>query len=256
MRYRKIRKTNLEVSEVGFGLWTVSTGWWGKFTDEDAVGLIRKGFDRGINLYDAADTYGNGRSEELLSKALGDQRDEVVIATKVGYDFYNHDGDRKGQREIAQDFSKEYIKFATEKCLERLKTDRIDIMQLHNVRADQVDTDEVWEALEELEQEGKLVCSGVALGPAIGWMYEGVDCVQRRNPKIIQHIYNMLEQFPGNQINASTYGKVEKSNVTVDDLGDFRHGRMTEEPELDTSFLIRVTPVSYTHLTLPTKWIV
>ncbi len=241
VRYRKIRKTNLEVSEVGFGLWTVSTGWWGKFTDEDAISLIRKGFDRGINLYDAADTYGNGRSEELLSKALRDNRDELVIATKVGYDFYNHDGDRKGQREIAQDFSKEYIKFATEKCLERLKTDRIDIMQLHNVRAGQVDTDEVWEALEELEQEGKLVCSGVALGPAIGWMYEGVDCVQRRKPKIIQHIYNMLEQFPGNYINAATYGKVDKGNVTVDELGDFHHGRMLEEPELDTSFLIRVT---------------
>ena len=97
------------MSEVGFGLWTVSTGWWGKFTDEDAVGLIQKGFDRGINLYDAADTYGNGRSEELLAKALGDKRDDVVIATKVGYDFYNHDGDRKGQREIEQDFSKAYI---------------------------------------------------------------------------------------------------------------------------------------------------
>ncbi|HBV32899.1 MAG: aldo/keto reductase [Verrucomicrobiota bacterium] len=241
MRFRKIRKTDLEVSEVGFGLWTVSTGWWGKFTDEDAVGLIQKGFDRGINLYDAADTYGNGRSEELLAKALGDKRDDVVIATKVGYDFYNHDGDRKGQREIEQDFSKAYIKFATEKCLERLKTDRIDIMQLHNVRAAQVDTDEVWEALEELEQEGKLVCSGIALGPAIGWMYEGVDCVQRRNPRIIQHIYNMLEQFPGNQINASTYAKSGKDNATTEDLADFRHGRMTEEPELDTSFLIRVT---------------
>ena len=84
VRYRKIRKTNLEVSEVGFGLWTVSTGWWGKFTDEDAISLIRKGFDRGINLYDAADTYGNGRSEELLSKALRDNRDELAIARGKG----------------------------------------------------------------------------------------------------------------------------------------------------------------------------
>ena len=51
----------------------------------------------------------------------------------------------------------------------------------------------------------------------------------------------MLEQFPGNQINASTYAKVKKENSTIDDLADFRHGRMSEEPELDTSFLIRVT---------------
>src|SRR5215207_6638617 len=90
MKYRVLRKANLKVSEVGFGMWTVSTGWWGKFTEAEAIALMHKALDLGMNLFDAADTYGNGLSEELLAKAFPKQRDEIVIATKVGYDFYNY----------------------------------------------------------------------------------------------------------------------------------------------------------------------
>ena len=70
MKYRAYRNTDLTVSEVGFGMWTVSTGWWGSFTEQEAVNLMRKAFDLGITLYDAADTYGNGLSEELIAKAF------------------------------------------------------------------------------------------------------------------------------------------------------------------------------------------
>src|SRR6185295_8725181 len=122
---------NLKVSEVGFGLWTVSTGWWGKFTDDEAIDLMRKAHDLGVTLFDAADTYGNGRSEELLAKAFPGNRDEIVIATKVGYDFYNFGGERKGQREIPQDFSPKFLRLAVDKALQRLNTDRIDLLQLH-----------------------------------------------------------------------------------------------------------------------------
>ena len=241
MKYRKIRKTNLTVSEVGFGLWTVSTGWWGKFTDNEAITLMQKAFDLGVTLFDAADTYGNGKSEDLLAAAFPGKRDQLVIATKVGYDFYNHGGERKGQREIAQDFSPPFIRFAVDQALKRLKTDRIDILQLHNIHTEQIQDDALWEVLQDLEKEGKILCSGVALGPAIGWMYEGVDCIQRRNPIILQHIYNMLEQFPGNQMHASTYARLPHAEATVDDLPEFRHGQMQIEPELNTSALIRVT---------------
>src|SRR5258708_2163247 len=241
MNYRTIRKTNLKVSEIGFGMWTVSTGWWGKFTDDEAVKLMQKAFDLGINLFDAADTYGNGKSEEVLVKAFHNQRDKLVIATKVGYDFYNHGGERRGQREIPQDFSPAFVRFAVDKALQRLNTDRIDILQLHNIRADQVNDDAVWEVLEALKQEGKILAYGAALGPAIGWLYEGVDCVQRRNPTIMQHIYNLLEQYPGNHITAATYAKLNHPEATVDDLPEFRHGQMTITPQLDTSYLIRVT---------------
>ena len=95
MRYRVYKNTDLRVSEVGFGLWTISTGWWGQFTEGEAIALMHKAFDVGITLFDAADTYGNGLSEELIAKAFPKQRDQIVIATKIGYDFVTH-GDTRG----------------------------------------------------------------------------------------------------------------------------------------------------------------
>ena len=110
MQFRTYKNTDLTVSEVGFGLWTISTGWWGNFTEGEAIALMHKAFDLGITLFDAADTYGNGLSEELIAKAFPNQRDEIVIATKVGYDFVHHGEARgRGQREIPQDFSPEAI---------------------------------------------------------------------------------------------------------------------------------------------------
>jgi aryl-alcohol dehydrogenase-like predicted oxidoreductase len=200
MKFRTLPETDIRVSEIGFGLWTISTGWWGTFTEGEAVGLMHKALDLGITLFDAADTYGNGYSEELIAKAFPTQRDQIVIATKVGYNFYDHGNERRGQREIPQDFSVPFIREAVEKALARLKTDHIDVLQLHNIRMPQVDDDALWTLLEQLVQEGKIRSYGAALGPAIGWLYEGVDCVQRRQPHVLQHIYNMLEPHPGRQI--------------------------------------------------------
>src|SRR4051812_3758681 len=90
MKYRSYLNTDLSVSEVGFGLWTVSTGWWGQYTEAEAIALMHKALDLGVTLFDAADTYGNGLSEDLLAKAFPRQRDGIVIATKIGYDFVNH----------------------------------------------------------------------------------------------------------------------------------------------------------------------
>ena len=197
MKYRTYRNTDLEVSEVGFGMWTVSTGWWGNFTEGETISLLRKAFDLGITLYDSADTYGNGLSEELIPKAFPNQRDEIVIATKVGYDFVQYGNERRGQREIPQDFSPAAIVKATEAALKRLKTDRIDLLQLHNIRMEQVADDAVWETLETLKRKGLVRYYGIALGPAIGWMYEGVNAIKERSVTSVQHIYNLLEQHPG-----------------------------------------------------------
>src|SRR5271170_7167367 len=200
MKFRTLPETDIRVSEIGFGLWTISTGWWGTFTEGEAIALMHRALDLGVTLYDAADTYGNGLSEELIAKAFPKQRDQIVIATKVGYNFYDHGNERRGQREIPQDFSVPFIRGAVEKALARLNTDRIDILQLHNIRMEQVGDDALWELMEKLIVEGKIRSYGAALGPAIGWLYEGVDCVQRRRPHIVQHIYNMLEQHPGKQL--------------------------------------------------------
>ena len=219
MRFRTYKNTDLTVSEVGFGLWTISTGWWGNFTEGEAIALMHKAFDLGITLFDAADTYGNGLSEELIAKAFPKQRDEITIATKIGYDFVTHGESRgRGQREIPQDFSPEALVRATDAALKRLKTDRIDLLQLHNVRMEQIYDDAVWRTLEQLKEQGKIRYYGIALGPAIGWLYEGVNTIREREITSVQHIYNILEQHPGRAMQEAA-----------------------KEAGKDTMFLIRVT---------------
>ena len=121
MKYRQYPNTGITVSAVGFGLWTTSTGWWGEMTDDAAVNLIREANDAGITFFDAADTYGNGRSEEQLGAAFAPhEREKVVYATKFGYDFYNFSGERKGQQEIPADFSPKFVRYALEQSLKRL----------------------------------------------------------------------------------------------------------------------------------------
>ena len=166
MKYRRIANTEIEVSEVGFGVWTVSTTWWG--IKEEAVGvrLLQQAYDAGITFFDTADTYGNGLGETILAKALGDKRDHLVIGTKVGYDFYHHTA-RRGHEELPHNWTPDYIRFALEESLKRLGTACVDLYQLHNPRIDAIQRDDLFAALERLKTEGKIRAYGVALGPAI-----------------------------------------------------------------------------------------
>jgi len=232
MKYRTLQGSNLKISEVGFGLWTVSTGWWGTFTDEEAVRLMRLAADLGVTLFDAADTYGNGRSEELIAKAFpGQERSRIVVATKVGYDFVNHGDGRRGQREIPQDFSPKGIRAAVEAALRRLGTDHIDILQLHNIREEQVTDDDLWEVMEDLRSEGKFLHGGVALGPAIGWLGEGASAIARRKPDVVQHIYNLLEQHPGSALHkvAESTGAPTKFLIRVPHSSGMLEGKYTAD---------------------------
>ncbi len=199
MKYRTIPRTDVRLSEVGFGVWTVTTGWWGTYTDDEAASLLRRALDLGITFFDTADTYGSGRGEMVLAKAMtGVPRDSYVIGTKLGYDFYHHDSPDRGQRELPQDFSPGFLRFALEQSLRRLNTDYVDLYQLHNPRLDVFQRDDVFAELVKLRDEGKIRAYGAALGPAIGGTEHG-DAAMRARPHIhgLQIIYNLLEQDPG-----------------------------------------------------------
>jgi aryl-alcohol dehydrogenase-like predicted oxidoreductase len=184
MKYRNLAGTDISISEVGFGVWTVSTGWWGEVDDHRSVHLLRGAFEKGINYFDTADTYGSGLGETLLTDAFGGMRDEVVISTKIGYDFYNHTAHR-GQQERPQDWSEDFIRFALEGSLKRLGTDYIDFLQLHNTKMDAIENDRLFGLMEEFKREGKIRSYGVALGPKIGWLEEGV----KRCASVISQAY-------------------------------------------------------------------
>jgi len=197
MKYRTYPNSDVTVSEVGFGMWTTSTGWWGEKTDDEAVHMLHEARDLGVTLFDAADTYGNGRSEEQLAKAFSGRRSDVVIATKFGYDI-SAQSERRGQMELPQDVSPSFIRKALDASLQRLQTDYVDIYQLHNAKMEHIDNAEMWAALDELKAAGKIRMYGIALGPAIGFLYEGVDAVEKHNVATLQIIWNVLEQYPGN----------------------------------------------------------
>ena len=201
MRYRLFPGTGIKVSEIGFGTWTLSTGWWGEKTDDEAVEMLRAAYaDFGINFFDTADTYGNGRGERQLARAFRENRREVVYSTKIGYDIYDPAAQsaRRGQSELPQKFDRDYMRFALDKCLERLETDHIDVLQLHNIKLDHVRDASIWEALREMQEEGLIGVWGAAFGPAIGWLYEAVELCERESDiGTIQMIWNILEQHPG-----------------------------------------------------------
>jgi len=196
MNYRNFPKCpDISVSEVGFGVWSVATKWWGVKEESVGIELLRFALDNGINFFDTADVYGNGYGEEIVEKAFSGSRREIIIATKFGYDIYSNSGERKGHRELPQKFSKKDIKYSCEQSLKRLKTDYIDIYQMHNPRFDFINNDEVIETLNELVDEGKIRCWGMALGPDIGWLEEGIASI-KKNPTSLQIILNLLEQEP------------------------------------------------------------
>jgi aryl-alcohol dehydrogenase-like predicted oxidoreductase len=201
MRYRTFPGTDVNVSEVGFGTWTISTGWWGEKTDDEAIEMLTTAHSRfGINFFDAADSYGNGRSERQLAEAFCGKRGDVVYGTKVGYDIYDESAQsaRRGQSELPQKFDRDYLRFAVEKSLKRLDTDYIDVLQLHNIKMEHVRTPAIWKALREMQDEGMIKVWGAAFGPAIGWLYEAVDLCERESDiGTIQMIWNILEQQPG-----------------------------------------------------------
>ena len=195
MKYRKLPRTEMVLSEVGFGVWTVATNWWGKIEDADKKSLLENAVEEGINFFDTADTYGDGLGETLLADVLGHKRNEIIIATKFGYDIYDPTP-RDGHKERAQKFDKEFVKYACEQSLRRLGTDYIDLYQAHNIKLVDLEKDELFEALEQLQFEGKIRYFGVALGPDIGWYEEGEYSMTERTISSAQIIYSILEQDP------------------------------------------------------------
>ncbi len=197
MKFRRLGKSGVIVSEIGFGVWTVTTGWWGRFEKSHAKELLKKAWDLGVTFYDTADTYGDGYGEEILKETFGSNIKDIVIATKFGYNFYEHSKERQGHSEIPQRWDLEYFNNALENSLRRLGREWIDLYQLHNPRMNAVNNDELFEELDRQKEKGRIRAIGVALGPAIGWYEEGRVSILKKKVDTVQTVYNMLEQIPG-----------------------------------------------------------
>jgi aryl-alcohol dehydrogenase-like predicted oxidoreductase len=186
VRYRRLGKTDLQVSELGFGAWAIGGNKHGHSygpTDQgESLRAIRRAFELGCTFFDTADIYGHGLSEKLLQQALGPHRQACIIATKVGNDFYNGP--------FRKNFDPDYIRFALEKSLQRLQTDYIDVYQFHNPPLMMLERGEHYEILDTLKAEGKIRYYGVSVHDA----YEGMMAIDTGKPDIIQVGYNLLRQ--------------------------------------------------------------
>ena len=234
MKYREVHGTPLTVSEVGFGVWTVGTTWWGVGDRETGIALLRRAYDLGITFFDTGDTYANGAAETIVAEALGDVRDKIVIGTKFGYDIYSN-AEQPNQRERPHDWSPRYMRRALEGSLQRLGTDYIDYYQLHNPRVEAIASDDLFEELEAAKSEGLIRAYGVALGPALDLrqIEEGVAAIHRGAPP--QIIYNLLEQelgegvFPSaREAGVAVFARVPHASGLLDGTaakaGDFPEG--------------------------------
>ena len=228
MRYRRFGNSELVVSEVGFGAWTIATDWWGKV--DDKAGLVHAALDAGVTFFDTAPVYGDeGFGETILAELLG-RRDDVVLTTKCGYDI---DAPRiaPGHSERPQDWRPKSVRAQVEASLRRLDRDHIDLLQLHNVRIEPARDDALWDELERLRVEGKVREIGVALGPAIGWQDEGLESLQNRAIVSLQTVFNLLEQEPGRSFAAEpavTEGRVGLI-ARVPHASDVLSGKVTRD---------------------------
>ena len=196
---RTIPGTDLSVSLLGFGNFTFGVNWWTDATDEQAVAIQNGAFDRGVTFFDTAPAYGNWRAEKLMKPTIAYAgRDNLVISTKFGYDLVSDPGEEGSHRERKQDFSKAAILAECERSLDNMGIDCIDLYQAHNLKHHHY-TDDLFDALSTLRDQGKIRYWGVALGPAIGWREEGHDALLKHHADVVQTVYNMYEQDLGRE---------------------------------------------------------
>ena len=154
MKHRDFGKTGVQVGEIGFGGWSIGERQWGSPDVEQSAAAIRAALEAGVTFFDTAQEYGEGRSEEIFGRELGGRKD-VFVATKTGK--YWLDGN------FHTDYSPEHIARSAEDSLRRLRTERIDLYQLHNPGKEVSARAETWEALRRLREQGKVRFYGSSL---------------------------------------------------------------------------------------------
>ncbi|MDH3490027.1 MAG: aldo/keto reductase [Nitrosopumilus sp.] len=210
MRYNKLGKTDIKVSELGFGAWSIALDWWGKkIEEEEAKRMLKKAYDLGINFFETGDMYGKGKSEKLIGEVFKDMRNEIVISTKYGYDF--SEVEQIGHSELPQKFDEAFTKKALKNSLERLQTDHLDMYGLHNPKLRHIRDNSIFDVLDRFIADESIKTYQVALGPAIGWTQEGLEAMDRPNVSAVQTVYNIIEQTPGNEL----MRKAEEKNVGI-----------------------------------------
>jgi len=183
MNYRTLGRTQLRVSEIGFGSWAIGGSGYGPTKDAESADALLAAREKGVNFFDTADTYGQGHSEEVLARFFkGWSRSEFVIATKAGWDFY-HGGSKKN-------FDPDYLLFACDESLKRLGLEFLDLYQLHNPNLELIRSGAAVSALEKLKQQGKIRFIGISVHKE----EEALAAIEDGRVDVLQVMFHLLDQ--------------------------------------------------------------
>jgi myo-inositol catabolism protein IolS len=222
MEYRQLGKSDLHVSEIGFGAWAIGGDAWGPVDDVNSIRAMERALELGINFIDTADVYGNGHSETLVAKVIQGHRDQVIVATKGGLMGHHRDP----QREPVYD-RPEKVVAACEASLRRLATDYIDVYFCHIWWDKPEETEAFMQAFEQLKRDGKVRVVGISTDDFDYIKHfnrdGGLDVVQVEysilNRKAERHILPYLQEH---EIGAVIRGPLQKGLLTGKFTADSR----------------------------------
>lgn len=182
MQYRELGRTGWKVSAISFGAWAIG-GTWGKVNDQDSLAALQRAVDLGVNFFDTADVYGNGRSERLLGQLKRERREPIYIATKAG---------RRLKPHVASGYTRENLSAFVERSLKNLGVEAIDLLQLHCPPTAVYSDPAVFAALDDLVKQGKIRFYGVSVEK----IDEALQAIGFPNVQTVQIIFNLFRQRP------------------------------------------------------------
>jgi aryl-alcohol dehydrogenase-like predicted oxidoreductase len=182
MQYRELGRTGWEVSTVSLGCWAIG-GSWGPTDDDESMAALHRAAELGVNFFDTADRYGDGRSERLLARFRQEHGEEIVIATKIGRDLRPH---------VAEGYTRENLTKFVERCIVNLETDALDLVQLHCPPTGVYYMPETFGALDDLVTAGKIRHYGVSVEK----VEEALKAIEYPGVQSVQIIFNLFRHRP------------------------------------------------------------
>ena len=182
MQYRTLGRTGWKVSAISFGCWAIG-GSWGSVQDDESLAALQRAVDLGVNFFDTADVYGDGRSERLMAQLKKQRKEEIIIATKAGRALDPH---------VAAGYNRANLTRFVEQSLRNLSADAIDLLQLHCPPTEVFYMPETFGVLDDLVKQGKLRYYGVSVEK----VEEALKAIEFPNVQTVQIIYNIFRQRP------------------------------------------------------------
>ena len=219
MNYRRLGKTNLNISEISLGTWQVGGKWGSGFDDNTAEHIINTAIDQGINFIDTADVYENGLSEAAVGRVVRSRSEEVYVATKCGRQITPH---------VDAGYTVKALRTYVEASLKNTGLERLDLIQLHCPPTETFYRPEIFRLFEDLKQEGKIA----NLGVSVEKVEEGLKAMQYENVTTVQIIFNVFRQRPAQLF----FREAEKNDIGIIVRVPLASGLLTGKFDQNSSF--------------------